>query len=169
MIRPKLQCFNEALLIFQLTDKIEINGELSEDILNFMNIPRCDVVAAFGSYSISMYKWNKKNLNWHYKGANKKEVQETDAAFRLWQKYINILFNNDNGQDDVLGHAFSPNINNDPVEIHMDDKEMWYLIINADTPKIHMNLFEILVHEIGHSLGLRHTDLYRSRDVVLDN
>ncbi|XP_049813823.1 collagenase 3-like [Schistocerca nitens] len=183
--------FREALMLYQLTYNLEISGELSDDTLNFMNMPRCGVKDEFGSYRTSLYKWNKQHIKWHYKGATKKVLQLTDAAFKIWQDKIDIQFKHDSnnpdilitnkrrkhkfeidksihcskdldGKGNVLGHAFFPDMNNNPVEIHMDDDEIWYLEMNTNTPKGQTNVFEVLIHEIGHSLGLRHSDDYGS-------
>ncbi|XP_049816607.1 collagenase 3-like [Schistocerca nitens] len=159
--------FREALMLFQLTYNLEISGELSDDTLNFMNMSRCGVKDDFGSYRTSLYKWNKKHIKWHYKGATKKVLHVTDAAFKIWQDKIDIQFKHDSNNPDILitnkrRHAFFPDMNNNPVEIHMDDDEIWYLEMNTNTPKGQTNLFEVLIHEIGHSLGLRHSDDYGS-------
>ncbi|XP_049799901.1 matrix metalloproteinase-19-like [Schistocerca nitens] len=165
--------FREALTLFQLTHNLEISGEINDDLLNLMKMPRCGVKDRFRNYSAALYKWNKKYIKWHYKGATKKVLQLTDAALNLWQKYIDIKFAHDSnnpdilitnkrrkhkyeihnhiqcpkqlyGKGNVLVHAFFPNMNNNPVEIHMDDEEFGYLEIDTNTQKRQINLFEIL-------------------------
>ncbi|XP_049798370.1 matrix metalloproteinase-26-like [Schistocerca nitens] len=88
-----------------------------------------------------MYKWNKKNIKWNYKIANKREF---------------------NGKGNVLGHAFFPNRNNDPLETQMDKDENWYSEIEKHIPKYQTKIFVVLVHEIGDVLSLENSDDFES-------
>ncbi|XP_049809448.1 matrix metalloproteinase-14-like [Schistocerca nitens] len=151
--------FREALMLFQLTYNLEISGELSDDTLNFMNMPRCGVKDEF-AFKIwqdkidIQFKHDSNNPDILITNKRHKHKFEIDKAIHCSKDL--------DGKGNVLGHAFFPDINNNPVEIHMDDDEIWYLEMNTNTPKGQTNLFEVLIHEIGHSLGLRHSDDYGS-------
>jgi hypothetical protein len=58
----------------------------------------------------------------------------------------------------VLAHANYPNVDNTPIEIHIDQDETWYLKIDGNTPEEQVNLFSVLLHEIGHALGISHSN-----------
>jgi hypothetical protein len=75
---------------------------------------------------------------------------------------VNILFaqgeHGDNypfdGSGGVLAHTFYPAPPNpEPVagDMHLDDAESWHIGANTD-------LFSVALHELGHSLGLGHSD-----------
>ena len=60
------------------------------------------------------------------------------------------------GAGGVLAHAFFPNANSGCREIHLDKSENWYL--KYDTPPDgEYSLYSVLMHEIGHSLGIMHS------------
>lgn len=67
---------------------------------------------------------------------------------------------NFDGRGLVLGHAFpSTDYNDDCLEIHLDRDEDWYLGTDEKIPKDgKVSLLWILAHEIGHTLGLSHSD-----------
>ena len=52
----------------------------------------------------------------------------------------------------VLAHAFYPNHGGD---IHFDDSEAWTISSNSNSNS--KMLLPVAVHEIGHSLGLKHS------------
>jgi hypothetical protein len=58
------------------------------------------------------------------------------------------------GPGDVLAHASFPNpYDNDQVILHFDDEERW-----VDSETRNVDLLTVAAHEIGHTLGLAHSD-----------
>lgn len=63
------------------------------------------------------------------------------------------------GPGQVLAHAFLPYINNRKVEIHMDNEERWSLDTSGEEQDSTMvNFYRVLIHEIGHTIGLTHSN-----------
>ncbi|XP_026824773.1 neutrophil collagenase-like [Ooceraea biroi] len=61
------------------------------------------------------------------------------------------------GPGKVLAHAMLPSGARDDVsEVHVDHREAWHIALTPNSQNSH-HLLRMLVHEIGHSLGLSHT------------
>lgn len=56
----------------------------------------------------------------------------------------------------TLAHAFAPGAEGLSGEVHFDDDEPWTIGNEGDYG---VDLLQIAVHEIGHALGLRHSDV----------
>ncbi len=119
-------------------------------------------------YTLYGTRWNKTLLTWY---AEKPIRVPLYNALKLWSKYGNFVFeealscqkadicasfkskNHENctpfdGPGGVLGHAFGPGtINPLSGDIHLDEEEHWPL----------HTLFTVLLHEVGHALGIGHT------------
>ncbi|XP_072387369.1 matrix metalloproteinase-18-like [Diabrotica undecimpunctata] len=65
---------------------------------------------------------------------------------------------NFDGPGYVLAHANFPTGTDSCIEIHLDIEENWGYDLNV-TDDSQTNLFMVIVHEIGHSLGLAHSNV----------
>jgi len=64
------------------------------------------------------------------------------------------------GQGHVLAHSFYPSPPNpEPIagDVHLDGDEEW--VIGADLSVRSVDLFSVSLHELGHALGLGHSDV----------
>lgn len=105
-------------------------------------------------------------------------------AFHEWAKYvelsflpvaginysrtINVLFASGShgdmypfdGPGRVLAHTFYPSPPNpEPIagDLHLEDDELWTLDPNQSLPAV--DVFSVVLHELGHALGLGHSDI----------
>jgi hypothetical protein len=72
----------------------------------------------------------------------------------LWATYAHGDGYPFDGPGGVLAHTFYPaNPNQEPIagDMHLDDSESWNIGKNVD-------LFSVTLHELGHALGLGHSD-----------
>lgn len=162
--------------------------KLDEKYLERLSHPRCGVTdtIAFHSNSRSQrwaMNWNfggiKKNLTYKIlKYSNKLDAHQIDVelarAFNMWSEHTNYMYTHkregqvdieiafltfDHGDIDpfdgaggVLAHA-----NYYYNAIHFDDSENW----TFDGEK-GINFFQVALHEIGHVLGLDHSNVSAS-------
>ena len=127
--------------------------------------------------------WKKFNLSWsltndNNDGLTRKQVADTlRLAFNKWQAVTNLDFYEiSSGEADIMvsfesgyhqdpypfdgnggtiAHAFYPHTNQGlSGDVHYDDDESFTL----GTPQ-GRNLLWVTVHELGHSLGLEHSDV----------
>ncbi|XP_077197648.1 macrophage metalloelastase-like isoform X2 [Paroedura picta] len=154
-------------------------GEADDTTLEVMNRPRC------GNPDVLEYnrvpgnnKWDKNDLTYRINNYTSDMAKEAiraaiEKAFSVWaavtplrfQEVTNETadieiwfsvgehgdFNKFDGRGGTLAHAFSagPNLGGD---CHMDDDEKWSEKDND------INLFVVILHELGHSLGMGHSD-----------
>ncbi|EZA56515.1 Neutrophil collagenase [Ooceraea biroi] len=76
----------------------------------------------------------------------------------LDRRYDGAVCPNDlDGPGKVLAHATLPSgAREDVSEVHVDHREAWHVALTPN-PQNSYHLLRMLVHEIGHSLGLSHT------------
>jgi len=188
------QYLQVAVRDFQAFAGLNQTGILDSETAELMNTPRCGVKDIIGHgatarrkkrYVLQGGKWRKTDLTYRVSKypsntrLSKAEIdREIAAAFQLWADvsslnfearrtgsvHIDIRFEKyEHGDGDpfdgpggTLAHAFFPQYGGD---IHVDESELW----TKDSFK-GTNLLQTMAHEIGHSLGLSHSD---KRDALM--
>merc|ERR1719312_674557 len=176
----------DALKKFQEFGGIRQTGILDRETRELMETPRCGVGDKLAEFVEQGSKWKQKNLTYSiskYPSRNALNTEdvtaEVDEAFSKWAEVSGLSFketrpdqvadidisferfkhgdgNPFDGPRGVLAHAFFPVYGGD---VHMDDSEDWSV-----TPFKGNQLLNTLTHELGHSLGLRHSNI---RDSVM--
>ena len=159
-----------------------------------MGTPRCGVRDIIGHgatakrkkrYVLQGSRWQVKGLTYRINKypstfrLSKSDVDKTVAkAFKMWEDSTDLTFKRketgsvnieirferyEHGDGDpfdgaggTLAHAYFPQFGGD---IHVDDTEYWSINSYKGT-----NLLQTMVHELGHSLGLSHSDV---RDAIM--
>ncbi|KAJ7309009.1 hypothetical protein JRQ81_008294 [Phrynocephalus forsythii] len=147
------------------------------DLAGFSDALRVDQVASSVSHDGDGGKWSRRHLtyrlvNWPWYLPQQQVRQAVRAAFDLWSNVSSLVFwetegdladirltffhgdHNDgadnafDGPGGALAHAFFPRRG----EAHFDKDERWSLGARKGR-----NLFVVVAHEIGHTLGLEHS------------
>jgi len=171
----------DALKKFQEFGGIKQTGILDRETRALMRTPRCGVEDTLARFVEQGSKWKDKNLTYRiskYPTSNRLNRESVNAevkeAFNKWAEVSGLRFeevisnqavdidisferfehgdgNPFDGPRGVLAHAFFPVYGGD---VHMDDSEDWSV-----TPFKGNHLLNTLTHELGHSLGLRHSNI----------
>ncbi|NWJ10991.1 MMP3 protein, partial [Crypturellus undulatus] len=162
---------------------LEVTGQLNSQTLNMMKQPRCGIpdVRSYSTFPLSP-KWNKEDVTYRILNYTpdmlQEDVEEAIAkAFQLWSsvtplRFIRLYsgeadikisfasgFHGDfysfDGPGGTLAHAYHPgkDIGGDA---HFDEDENW----TKFTTYSGYNLFLVAAHELGHSLGLGHSNVF---------
>lgn len=181
---------SEAIVRFQRTFDLEVTGEMNDETSALMSNARCgnlDIMSSLHEVQ-SPSLWTKRRLRWAYEPSDDSDMDEPrvieiiEAAFAFWSDISKFRFEQAkrgaaadivitfetydhgdgrkfDGPGNELGHAFFPWSQRAGI-VHLDGSETWSLVDR----KSNINLFSVLTHELGHTLGLRHQYL---RDSIM--
>ncbi|XP_012865313.1 PREDICTED: macrophage metalloelastase [Dipodomys ordii] len=158
---------------------LKVTGQLDSATLEMMHTPRCGVPDVYDFRTLPRRPvWNKHHLTYrihNYTPDLKNEDVDyaIEKAFQVWSDVtplkfkktyagdadIVILFahrehgdfSSFDGRGGILAHAYGPG-SGIGGDAHFDEAEIW-----SDNFK-GTNLFLVAVHELGHSLGLDHSN-----------
>ena len=179
-----LQAISKAVAQFQAFAGLEETGQVDAATVELMRERRCgvkdSVQARRKRFALQGSRWRKRNITYRVSkypskaGLTRKDVDTTmKKAFEVWSRSTNLNFERksvgdvhieisfeekDHGDDDsfdglggTLAHAFFPVYGGD---VHFDDEENWTVNTFRGT-----SLLMSATHELGHSLGLSHSDV----------
>merc|ERR1719187_638810 len=179
----------KAVMDFQAFAGLNQTGVVDAETRVLMETPRCGVkdIIGHGAYAkrrkryvLQGSRWRVSELTYRvtkYPSTTRLKKSEVDRtikeAFAMWETatdlkfelkasgsvHIEIRFEKfEHGDGDpfdgpggTLAHAYFPQFGGD---VHVDDTEFWTIESFKGT-----NLLQTMVHELGHSLGLSHSDV----------
>ncbi|KFV45489.1 Stromelysin-1 [Tyto alba] len=162
---------------------LEVTGELNHETLDIMKQPRCGIpdVRSYSTFPQSP-RWKKEDVTYRILNYTpdllQADVEEAIAkAFQLWSSVTPLRFTRVySGQADImisfaagfhgdfysfdgpggtLAHAYPPG-NGIGGDAHFDEDENWTKFTTYNG----YNLFLVAAHELGHSLGLGHSNVF---------
>lgn len=176
----------KALFAFQKRNGLLETGLLDEATIGLMNTPRCGFPDV-GEYAVEGRKWTKNDLTYGFENftghLSAGDIRSALAeAFGLWGSVTKLTFaeiplanspdikikfvigdhgdgSSFDGPAGVLAHAFYPPPNGGDLagDVHFDGAEKWSVALPV--PASSFDLVSVAAHEIGHALGLAHSNI----------
>jgi len=172
----------QALSRFQKFYGLKATGKMDKATLDLMSRPRCGFPDT-ADFVLEGRKWNKTALTYSYDSftPDLSQAQVRSAiteAFNLWAIVTPLTFTEVtsgadivirfvggshgdgsafDGPSGVLAHAFYPPPNSGALagDVHFDEAETW----TVNLPPSGIDLVTVAGHEIGHALGLAHSNV----------
>ncbi|XP_006834016.1 PREDICTED: macrophage metalloelastase [Chrysochloris asiatica] len=158
---------------------LKVTGQLDKSTLEIMHTPRCGISDVHHYRTMPRRPvWKKRHITYRIQNYTPDMAHEDvnysiQKAFQVWSSVTPLKFTKIHagvadimisfasrahgdfhpfdGRSGVLAHAFAPG-DNIGGDAHFDEDEFWTKSYNG------INLFLVAVHEIGHSLGLGHSN-----------
>lgn len=172
-----------ALKSLQQYAGVAVTGRLDDDTLRVLEMPRCGLPDS-ADFVLDGRKWDHLNITYRFIELSPDLPADTQRqgirqALGLWEAVCPLRFtevagghtdivirflsgdhgdgNGFDGAGGVLAHAFFPPPNSGELagDAHFDEDESW----SVDMPASGTDLVTVAAHELGHSLGLAHSQV----------
>uniref|UniRef100_A0A667YB50 Matrix metallopeptidase 19 n=1 Tax=Myripristis murdjan TaxID=586833 RepID=A0A667YB50_9TELE len=146
----------EALRAFQKVTDLPISGKLNAATVTMMNKPRCGLEDSFNNKSLKYrtrlaiqngFRYWSEVSPLRFREVNR-GTADIKISFHRKDKSCPVPFD---GRGRVLAHADAP----ESGIVHFDEDELW-----TEGKDHGSNLRIVAAHEIGHALGLGHSQYY---------
>lgn len=177
-----LEDLSQYITIFQEFHKLTVDGQMNNETLSLMKTPRCGN-KDLEDFQVSKIKWNTTTIKWHYYLARPNVISLAKQAFNFWERYSGLTFEHSRNDYNILisdkrpkhnlnynsnipcselykgilAHAYLPYLYENMTEIHMNSDVTWYYKNDTNVPPGEISFLYVLIHEIGHSLGISHS------------